>query len=79
MMIVMKALSFFPGIQTSQVLDFLRNNLRKIEKINICMKLAKIAFKLLMKIWDSCLYILTARIEKKDRRNSAKIIVTLFG
>ena len=27
--------------------------LRKIEKINICMKLAKIAFYLLMKIWDS--------------------------
>ena len=26
---------------------------RKIEKINICMKSAKIAFKLLMKIWDS--------------------------
>ena len=26
---------------------------RKIDKINICMKLAKIAFQLLMKIWDS--------------------------
>ena len=27
--------------------------LRKIEKINICMKLAKMAFLLLMKIWDA--------------------------
>ena len=27
--------------------------LRRIEKINICIKLAKIAFYLLRKIWDS--------------------------
>ena len=48
-----KIISQFLSDQGAVAEKMVTGCLRKIKKINICMKLAKIVFLLLMKIWDS--------------------------
>ena len=45
--------------------------LRTIEKINICMKFAKMKFKLLMKIWDS-VYIYSSEVGEMSECGSGE-------
>ena len=48
-----KIISQFLSDQGAVAVKMATGCLRKIEKINICIKLAKVCFQLLMKIWDS--------------------------